>query len=34
VIRVRVPGGTVLPPGTEVRLHATGYAPTWPAAGA
>ncbi|HEY2270628.1 MAG TPA: ABC transporter ATP-binding protein [Streptosporangiaceae bacterium] len=32
VIRVRVLGGAVLPPGTEVRLHATGYAPTWPAA--
>jgi iron(III) transport system ATP-binding protein len=30
-IRVRVLGGEVLAPGTEVRLHATGYAPTWPA---
>jgi hypothetical protein len=33
VIRVRVLGGAVVPPGTEVRLHATGYAPTWPAPG-
>jgi ABC-type Fe3+/spermidine/putrescine transport system ATPase subunit len=32
VIRVRVLGGAVLSPGTEVRLYATGYAPTWPAA--
>jgi iron(III) transport system ATP-binding protein len=33
VIRARVPGITVLPPGTAVRLHATGHAPTWPATG-
>jgi iron(III) transport system ATP-binding protein len=30
-IRVRVPGGTVFPPGSTVQLHAAGSAPTWPA---